>query len=332
MAKLSHQKLKLLYIMKILLEKTDEEHTITVNKIIMELKSLGISAARKSVYEDLELLKLFGLDIEKRKTKTHDYYIASREFQLPELKLLVDSIQASKFITHKKSMELIKKIETLTSKYNANNMQRQVFVYNRVKSMNESIYYNVDRLHEAISKNKMISFKYYDWSVNKEKVFRKNGGEYIANPISLCVDSENYYLIVYSDKWSDFVHYRVDKMVDIKLLDENRILPEDEFDLAKYVKPVFSMFDGEITEVSLKFHNSLAGIVIDRFGKDVVIIKPDDENFIAKITVAISPIFFSWVIGFGNHAKIISPEWVADEVCKLAYAAIEQYEECNENE
>ena len=149
MAKLSHQKLKLLYIMKILLEKTDEEHTITVNKIIMELKSLGISAARKSVYEDLELLKLFGLDIEKRKTKTHDYYIASREFQLPELKLLVDSIQASKFITHKKSMELIKKIETLTSKYNANNMQRQVFVYNRVKSMNESIYYNVDRLHEA---------------------------------------------------------------------------------------------------------------------------------------------------------------------------------------
>lgn len=312
--------------MKVLLEKTDEDHTITVNEIISELNSLGISAERKSVYDDLELLKLFGLDIEKRKTKTHDYYIASREFELPELKLLVDSIQASKFITYKKSMELIKKIETLTSKYNASNMRRQVHVCNRVKSMNESIYYNIDRLHQAISENKKISFEYFDWSVNKEKVFRKDGGKYITNPISLCVDCENYYLIAYSDKWADFVHYRVDRMVNIELLEENRIIPKEEFDLGKYVKPVFGMYDGEITEVSLQFSNSLVGVVIDRFGKDVIIIKADDEHFIVRVSVAVSPTFLSWVIGFGSNAKVISPSSVADEVCDLAREAVEQYE------
>lgn len=224
--KLSHQKLKIMYLMKILLEKTDEEHTITVPEMISELSKLGISAERKSVYDDIEYLKLFGIDICSRKSKTTDYFVASRDFELPELKLLVDSIQSSKFITHKKSLELISKIEKLTSSHNAKKLHRQVFVSNRVKTLNERIYYNVDRIHEAILKNRKITFKYFDIDVNKKQVYRKNGDLYIENPIALTWDDEKYYLITFKEKYNDYVHFRVDKMDSIELSEEERALPE----------------------------------------------------------------------------------------------------------
>ena len=176
--KLSHQKLKLLYLMKILLEQTDEEHSLTVPQMIAELSKVGISAERKSIYDDLEYLQLFGVDICSTKTKTTNYFVASRDFELPELKLLVDSVQASKFITHKKSLDLISKIEKLTSRHNARQLQRQVFVTNRVKTFNERIYYNVDKIHEAIAENKQITFKYFGLDVNKKKVYGKDGNLY----------------------------------------------------------------------------------------------------------------------------------------------------------
>ena len=173
--KSSGQKLKLLYMAQLLLEKTDDDHTLTVPQIISELERYGIKAERKSVYDDLEQLRLFGLDICSRKTKTHDYFIGSRDFELPELKLLVDSVQSSKFITHKKSMELISKIEKLTSHENAKKLHRQVVVTNRVKAYNEQIYYNVDKIYDAIANDRQISFKYFNLNINKEKEYRKNG-------------------------------------------------------------------------------------------------------------------------------------------------------------
>ena len=325
--KLSHQKLKLFYLMKILMEKTDEEHTITVPEMIAELGKLGISAERKSVYDDLEYLKLFGLDVCSRKTRTHDYFIGSREFELPELKLLVDSVQASKFITHKKSMELISKIEKLTSEANAKKLHRQVFVTNRVKTVNETIYYNVDKIHDAIAANKQITFKYYDLDVNRKKVYRKNGDRYTESPVALTWDDENYYLITYKEKYDDYAHYRVDKMESIEITEEDRVLSEEPFDLSAYSKTTFAMFGGEETEVSIKFENDLVGVVFDRFGTDVRIVKADEGHFICTVKVAVSPHFLSWIVSFGRRAKIMSPDYVVDEMYALIRESLENYED-----
>ena len=313
--------------MKILLEKTDEEHTITVPEMIAELGKLGISAERKSVYDDLEYLKLFGLDVCSRKTRTHDYFIGSREFELPELKLLVDSVQSSKFITHKKSMELISKIEKLTSEANAKKLHRQVFVTNRVKTVNETIYYNVDKIHDAIAANKQITFKYYDLDVNRKKVYRKNGDRYTESPVALTWDDENYYLITYKEKYDDYAHYRVDKMESIEITEEDRVLSEEPFDLSAYSKTTFAMFGGEETEVSIKFENDLVGVVFDRFGTDVRIVKADEDHFICTVKVAVSPHFLSWIVSFGRRAKIMSPDYVVDEMYALIKESLENYED-----
>lgn len=324
--KLSHQKLKMMYLAKILLEQTDEEHTITVPQMIAELGKLGISAERKSIYDDLEYLQLYGLDICSNKTRTTNYYIASRDFELPELKLLVDSVQASKFITHKKSMELISKIEKLTSHENAKKLQRQVFITNRVKALNEKIYYNVDKIHDAIASNKQITFKYFNLDVNKQKVYRKGGELYKESPVSLTWDDENYYLITYKAKFDSYTHYRVDKMEGIEITEDDRVLSDKPFDLSTYSKATFQMFGGEETDVSIEFENSLVGVVFDRFGTDIPIIKKDEEHFICHVKVAISPHFLSWIMSFGKKAKIISPDYVIEEMYSLAREVTEIYE------
>lgn len=324
--KLSHQKLKMMYLAKILMEQTDEEHTITVPEMIEELSKLGISAERKSIYDDIEYLQLFGLDICSNKTRTTNYYIASRDFELPELKLLVDSVQASKFITRKKSMELISKIEKLTSCENAKKLQRQVFIINRIKTLNEQIYYNVDKIHEAIAANKQITFKYFGFDVNKKKVYRKNGGLYTESPVALTWDDENYYLITYKEKYDNYTHYRVDKMEMIELTQDNRVLKDKAFDLSDYSKTMFGMFGGEETDVSIEFDNELVGAVLDRFGTDISVVKKDENRFICNVKVALSPHFLSWIMSFGKQAKIISPDCVAEEMYRLARDITEIYE------
>lgn len=328
MAKSSNQKLKLLYLLKMLNEKTDEENTMTINDMIAELERYGITAERKSIYDDLEALRHYGLDIATRKTKTTDYFVASRLFELPELKLLVDAVQCSKFVTHKKSNELIKKIESLASYRQAQSLQRQVYVSNRVKTINESIYYNVDRLHAAIAENKKVSFKYFDYNIKKEKVFRKNGDKYSVSPYALSWDDENYYLITFSTKYNDFTHYRVDRMTDIDLIEDERdLLPDREhFDIAEYTKKVFNMFGGEEVMVQLQFDNSLVNAVIDRFGKDVVIGKMDESSFYIWIKVAVSSTFFAWISQFGNKVKILSPEPVIDQYKLHLCGILNQYQ------
>ncbi len=296
-------------------------------KMIAELSKLGISAERKSIYDDLEYLRLFGLDICSNKTRTTNYYIASRDFELPELKLLVDSVQSSKFITHRKSMELISKIERLTSRENARKLQRQVFITNRVKTVNEQIYYNVDKIHEAIAANKQITFKYFNLDVNKKKVYRKDGGLYTESPVALTWDDENYYLITYKEKYDNYTHYRVDKMETIELTEDDRVLSSKPFDLSVYSKTMFQMFGGEETDVSVEFDNSLVGVVFDRFGSDIPIVKKDESRFICRVKVAVSPHFLSWIMSFGKKAKIISPDYVVEEMYQLATDLTEIYEE-----
>ena len=326
MPKQGNQKLKLLYIMKFLLEETDENHAITVNRIIEKLGEVGITAERRSVYDDLELLRdSYGLDIEKRKTKTHDYYIASREFELPEIKLLVDTVEASRFITHKKSMELIKKLGGLTSKHNESLLRRQVHVYDRVKNNSEQIYYSVDAIHEAISTNKKISFQYYDRDYKKEKVLRKDGELFVKTPIALTFDSDNYYLIIYEIKWKEYSCYRVDRMQKVTVLSEERDLPDAAYDIANDLRPMFKMYGGKKADMCVSFDNELAGAIMDRFGQDIIMAPGSQDTFVVHFKAAVSPTFLSWLIGFGNRAKVISPDWVIDEMRCLMKQVEEQY-------
>lgn len=291
------------------MEKTDEEHPMTVNDLIDELDRFGISAERKSVYSDVELLKTFGVDIVCDKTRTNNYYVASRDFELPELKLLVDAVQASRFITHKKSNELIKKIEKLTSVHEAKELHRHVIVNDRVKTMNESIYYNVDAIHNAIQQNRMVQFKYFDYTVDKRLKFRRNGEVYCVSPYALTWADENYYLIAYHERYKDISHFRVDRMSEIMVSENMRpIISEFEnFNVADYSKRVFSMFSGESEKVDVEFNNSLINVVIDRFGKDVHIHSKTEECFRITVEVATTDAFFGWLLMFGDKARIVAP-------------------------
>lgn len=332
MARSPNQKLKLLYLMQLLLEKSDENHPLTVQEMIDALAKYDISAERKSIYDDLEALRLFGLDIVQSKGKTTGYYIASRDFELPELKLLVDSVQSSKFITHKKTLALIRKIESLASVYDAQLLQRQVYVRNRVKSMNESVYYNVDEISNAINADRRIRFQYFELDVNKQRRFRHNGAVYEISPFALMWDDENYYILGFDAAAGKMKHYRVDKMVGIEATGQER-QGKDCFagiDMSAYSKQVFGMFTGSEQTVKLRFENPLVGAVIDRFGKEVMLIPDGDEHFTVSVDVAVSPQFYAWLFGFGTAVEILSPESARREMSERAKAVAVLYETIEE--
>ena len=320
MPRSQNQKLKLLYLMQMLLERSDENHPLSVQDMIDELSLHDISAERKSIYSDLEALRVFGLDIMQSKGKSTGYYIASRDFELPELKLLVDSVQSSKFITHKKTLSLIKKIEGLASVYDAQLLQRQVYVRNRVKSMNESVYYNVDEISGAISRDRAIRFNYFEFDVNKQRRYRHDGKVYEISPFALMWDDENYYMLGYDAQAGKFKHYRVDKMTNIESAETERSGKElfAGMDMSSYSKQVFGMFTGSEQTVKLRFENRLAGAVIDRFGKEVMLIPDGNEHFTVSADIAVSPQFYAWVFGFGTAVEILSPESARDEIAQLA--------------
>ena len=328
MAKSPRQKLKLLYLAKMLLERTDENHPLTVAEMIEALAGYDISAERKSIYDDLNALALFGLDIVQTKSKTTGYYIASREFELPELKLLVDSVQSSKFITEKKTLSLIKKIEGLSSIHDAQLLQRQVFVRGRVKSMNESVYYNVDEISGAIAQDKAIQFHYFEYTVDKQRRFRKDGAWYRVSPFALMWDDENYYLLGWDELSGEMRHYRVDKMTDISAADVPRSGKEvfAQTDMSAYSKKVFGMFTGQEQSVRLRFSNHLVGAVIDRFGKDVMVIPDGEDHFTVSLSIAVSPQFYGWLFGFGRDVEVLSPDNVRRGVRQLALDVAKQYE------
>lgn len=328
MARSSNQKLKLMYIADLLLKNSDEENVFSMADIISYLASNGISAERKGIYNDMELLRQFGLDIIFRKEEPSGYYIGSREFELAELKLLVDAVWSSKFITDKKSKELIRKINSLTSKGEARKLERQVVVAGRIKSMNESIYYNVDKLHEAIGGNRMVSFKYYEWLPNKHMEYRKNGARYLVSPWTLYWSDENYYLIAYDHMAELIKYYRVDKMDDIEICKGKRLGREAYASLVKgdFTKTTFNMFAGREETVTLIVANRLAGVIIDRFGKDVFMHPYDKTHFKASVRVSVSNQFFGWLAGLSGDAYISSPENVAEEFKQYLTDILKNYQ------
>lgn len=327
MPKSANQKLKLLYIARLLMRKSDENHLISTAQIIEELESEGISAERKSIYDDIEALKYFGLDIIQVKGRNGGYYLGERDFELPELKLLVDSVQSSKFITQNKTYDLIRKIESLASVYDGQLLQRQVYIQNRVKSMNESVYYAVDAISDAITQNRQITYKYFEFNIKKERVYRHDGQLYKVSPFALVWDNENYYMLAWDSAAQKMKHYRVDKMYGVNMTDEKREGMEAfaRTDMSAYTKSVFGMFGGQEEKVKIRFANRLAGVVIDRFGKDTTIIKDGDEHFTINVDVVISDQFLAWIFAFGTQAEIISPESVREKMKKHAEAVCKLY-------
>ena len=326
----SNQKLKILYLAKILLENTDADHDITLQEIIDKLSANNVTAERKSLYDDIARLDDFGIKIKKTQYgKTFHYQVVNRNFEIAELKLLADSVASAKFITEKKSNELIKKIEHLASRHDALKLQRQVYVAGRVKSMNNDIMENVDAIHNAISQNLKISFQYFQWNIKKQPELRKGGARYVISPWGLSWDDENYYLVGYDSDADMIKHYRVDKMLRIRVENTKREgrYKFKEVDMAAYAKKMFNMFDGDEQDVEILCTNNFAGVMIDRFGKDVKMRKADEEHFKVTVKVAASSHFIHWIMALGEGVKITGPENMVEEVRKEIKRLADQYME-----
>lgn len=313
MPKSRNQKGKILYLLRFFEEHTDEEHHASMEEILSYLRKNDIQAERKSVYSDIETLREFGYDIILQRRS--GYFLAGRTFETPELKLLVDAVQASRFITNKKSEELIRKLERLTSRQEAVKLKRQLYVANRNKAVNENIYYSIDQIYSAISLNRRIRFQYFEWNVQKEMVLRHGGKWYEVSPWRVLWDDENYYMIAYDGSSDMIKHFRIDKMLRTNVGEQIREGREafENFDLAKYSRKTFGMFAGEERTVVLACDNGLAGVMIDRFGTETPMRKKDEDTFFLRTEVAVSPQFFGWLAGFGTRVKIDSPEEIRQE-------------------
>lgn len=309
-----NQKLKIMYLMKILLEETDEDHDLTLNEIVEKLKVYNVTAERKSLYSDIENLRTFGLDIiGMQYGKTYHYKVASRQFQLVELKLLVDAVQSSRFITEKKSDELIAKLESYASKYEAKKLARQVNVNGRVKTMNERIYYSVDKIHQALNEESQIKFQYFTWTADKKMELKHGGAYYSVSPWALCWDDEKYYLVGYDNREYKIKHFRVDKMADVSVVYEEREGKEEfsKMQMSEYTNRLFGMFDGNLETVTLLCENHAANVIIDRFGTDIPLMKTDAEHFTVRVRVSVSKLFLSWIMAIPG-VKIVAPERTVD--------------------
>ena len=328
MAKGAGQKQKLLVLQNVLLERTDEEHPISTQALIDTLAAQGIPAERKSIYDDMEVLRQAGLDIQSRKGKDPGWFVGQRPFQLPELKLLVDAVQSCKFITKRKSDDLIRKLEGLTSAHQARQLQRQVYVDRRVKTMNESVYYSIDKLHTALASGKAVTFRYFDYSVRKEKVFRRNGRRYTVFPHGLIWDSENYYLVGWDGAKKEVRHYRVDKMSELAVtclrLENGEDLDRSTFDMAAYAAKHFGMFSGREGKVRLRCANTMVGVMLDRFGPEVILVPGGPDHFTLTVEAVVSPQFFGWLFGLGDGVVLTSPDWAVEDYRSRLRAAAEQ--------
>lgn len=324
MPKSDHQKLSLLYILDHLERESDEDHPVNADQLTAMLARHGILCERKTIYSDIAELQDYGVDIITRRGKGGGYYIASRIFELSELKLLIDAVQSSRFLTVKKSRELIGKLCRQCNRHDANLIHRDLVIDRRVKSMNETIYYNVDAIQEAIAQNRQITFRYFDWGLHGDRIYRDR--DYQASPYGLCQDNENCYLLAHSQRHG-VTHYRVDRMTDIELTEEKR-LPCPELtgpNLTRHANRLFQMYSGETQQVKLRFHKSLINVVVDRFGTGVMLIPDGDGHITFTVDVAVSPLFLSWVIGFGEKAKILYPQSVADQCADLCRQVMRQY-------
>ena len=316
MTKGEGQRVRILHVLQLLWEQSDEKHPITASEFLRRLEEKGIRCERKTIYSDLKDLEGFGFDVIRTQKGA---YIGKRDFELPELKLLADAVQSSKFITEKKSDELIDKLSLLLSSEERRQLKSRVMVRNRVKNMNESIYYNVDAINEAIQSDNQIQFVYWNWNVKKETVLKHKGEPYVISPWVLMWENEKYYMVGYDNEEQKLKHFRVDKMLQIEVLCEKRQGKTvfGEIDLSSYGIENFGMFQGERETVTLCGNNELASVLIDRFGKDIWLHQRDEKHFTAVVDVVVSNQFYGWITGLGGKVQIEGPQWVVDSFAEL---------------
>lgn len=304
------QKLKILHLVRILETKTDDEHGLTGPQIIEELAQVGIDVERKTLYRDLDALRKFGYDVQKYHRRTVEYGLASRRFEDGELRLMADAVQSSKFLTKRKSDKLVKEIAKLGSMRLANDLRKQIHVEGRIKTQNESVFYNLDAIQRAITAKKKVEFQYFKHDENKNRVLQRNGEKYRETPVQLMYMDDCYYLIVWNDKHEGFANYRVDRMLHISVSSEEATRNEKiaTFDVAKYQQRVFGMFNGDPVAVSLRVKSPAMNAVMDRFGKDVVCTPAGEGECLVNATVMEAPTFYGWLAQFGTDVVIESPE------------------------
>lgn len=313
--------------MRIFLEQTDEEHPMSVKELIAYLNSLGISAERKTVYDDIETLRNFGMDILNRREHPAGFYLASREFELPELRLLVDAVQSSRCITNGKSRQLIRKLESLASVYESRQLRRQGFAENRIRTINENVYYSIDMIQRALTEDRQISFQYCEWTVEKKLRPENEGERYSVSPWGLVWQNEEYYLITYDEKCGRVKQYQVDKLQQIRIEKEVRRGREffENYDIGELTSRTFGMFGGREVTICLEAHNRLVGVVLDRFGRDIMIHRKDPEHFKTLVRVNISDQFFGWIVSLGPDAVIASPDEVRDKYREFLEKSLSNY-------
>ena len=320
---------RILYLQKILLERTDEENMLSTTQLINILNDeYGISAHRTTITKDIAALQEFGMDIVVIHSTQSKYFVASRKFELPELKLLIDAVESSKFITSKKSDALIEKIHTMTSAGQVAKLRRNNYVVNRIKPDNEQIYYIIDTINEAINSGKQISFQYYDYTGLKKKVLKNKGEVYKLSPYKLIWCGDYYYVLGYSEKQRKVINFRVDRIALRPDILANDIIPmPDDFDIENFTKEVFFMFSGEKVLVDLRCDNSLMKTMVDRFGEDVTTLAYDMTSFRVQTEVSASPTFFGWVFGFNGKVQILAPESVKEQYRQMIAKADEDMQE-----
>lgn len=325
MAKSVNQKQKLFRLFEILMRETDDEHGISMKEIIRQLDECGIKAERKSIYDDFAVLENLGYPVLRISGKPTTYTLECRPFDLPELKMLVDAVQVSKFITGRKSREIISRLGMFAGR-KSYELSRQVYVEDRAKTENSATIYTIDEIHRAINEKKRLTFKYFDYNSKKEVVYRHGGRLYEVSPCTLIWNDENYYLVAYDSETDLIKNYRVDKMKNARMIDEPRSTAKKvvDFDPSDYSQKIFGMYGGREELVTVEFEERLASVVIDRFGHDITFIKTD-FGFKVTLKVMVSPTFFAWILGFGESARIISPESVRCELGERLTAMLKYY-------
>ena len=311
MAQDNCQKIKLLRLYELLRQETDEQHPMTTMTIIDRLGKLGISCERRTLAKDMAILNEQGYEVMFRWVgKEKGYYIEDRSFSVPELKILIDAVQAASFITDKKTSELIEKIADLGGGHRAEILKGNMVCFNTRKHSNESIYYNVGYLEDAIQQNKKIIFCYYDLNEHGEKIYRRDGHHYVVEPAGLVFNEDNYYLMIYSARHDGTANYRVDRMDKVEIIDEpvsERAL-ELRATVDSYTEQAFKMYGGQPVDITLQFNHKLIGVVYDKFGEDTKMIRLNDTTCVATVKVQISPTFWGWLFQFGRQMTVLSPE------------------------
>lgn len=313
-----------LHIFKYLWECTDEAHPATTADILDYLSSIGISTTRKTIAEDVAELQESGFDIVCNRSRQNEYFIGSRYMELAELKLLIDAVQAAKFISPKKSTELIGKVSALASPHQSVELKRNLFVDGKVKTTNETVYYSVDALHNAIQSCSAVTFQYIEYTVDKKKTLKHEGQRYILSPYDLVWCNDGYYVFGWSESHGKVVKFRVDRMVRLKSSDGAYHEKPGDYDIAVFSRQVFSMYDGDLCRIELKCKNSLMKTVIDRFGEDVQTTPLESGYFKATVEVSVSPTFYSWIFTFDGDIKILSPKDVKQAYIERLKTAFNQ--------